>query len=274
MKIAYQGKEFLRSPEGELVGVGLGFDFTAEHEWGIDEIKASLGIKGTPTSSRDAAGLKPRTATVVPRNLIWLDLKAPDGKGPMAALGLVPQGRFKDDVFREEDAVRTVHADGYNLSRYEILSAWDSRHFLCLAHGEKGVADLKTMHEAFVARDIVIGFRSETVPWLSAAGLAFLIRSRVPQAAVDEITAEDQDRIRLFSTVEKSGIEKRLKKAGKDIIGLSPEWADKAKTSVVVYLSSRDRSVEDGYYTLEQLDRWIKGGKLGKDEEQRPAARL
>src|SRR6185436_440352 len=46
MKYATHDNGLIRDEQGNLVGVNLGWDFTAEHEWGVRGIKQDLGVDG------------------------------------------------------------------------------------------------------------------------------------------------------------------------------------------------------------------------------------
>ena len=54
--------------EDEFIGVSLGYDFTSEHEWGIKDMKR---IFGTPESSKKNLGIKSRTITKCPKELVY-----------------------------------------------------------------------------------------------------------------------------------------------------------------------------------------------------------
>jgi len=52
--------------EEEFVGVSLGYDYCAEHEWGIKRMKELFAI---PESTKDNLGIKCRTITNCPDRL-------------------------------------------------------------------------------------------------------------------------------------------------------------------------------------------------------------
>ena len=73
----------------EFVGIDLGADFCAEHEWGIKGIVREFGVDG------NKVGIDGRMVTVVPKSLIYKDVTYENMKCHL--LALVPY------YYREED---------------------------------------------------------------------------------------------------------------------------------------------------------------------------
>lgn len=48
MKPATQGQDVIRNDDGEVIGINIGFDYAAEHEWGIGFAGRYLGRSGIP----------------------------------------------------------------------------------------------------------------------------------------------------------------------------------------------------------------------------------
>ena len=67
--------------DDEFIGVNLGWDFTAEHEWGIKDLTRDFGILGTSRNksvfghlgvkAKDIVGVEARQVNDIPR---WLSL--------------------------------------------------------------------------------------------------------------------------------------------------------------------------------------------------------
>ena len=69
MRRAYQSYSILTIPEmdeDKFVGISLGYDFTAEHEWGIADMKRLFGI---PEPTKKNMGIACRTITKCPDTL-------------------------------------------------------------------------------------------------------------------------------------------------------------------------------------------------------------
>ena len=60
MRQAFNGKEIFRNPDGTFYGLNFGWDFCAEHEWGIEDLNESFGI------DNNIPGIKGRLQTKSP----------------------------------------------------------------------------------------------------------------------------------------------------------------------------------------------------------------
>src|SRR5690554_1350633 len=67
MRRGIYGKTIHRLPDGTLLGVNLGADFTAEHEWGIKRLRDIYAIDD------DAEGIGRRRIGVVPKDHLLFD---------------------------------------------------------------------------------------------------------------------------------------------------------------------------------------------------------
>ena len=82
-----------------------------------------------------------------------------------------------------------------------------------------------------------------------------------------EMLARDEDARRLQTTAEKTGIAKKLKKAGLGWYALKPAWRDffkdpvyRSKYKVIFFLNPEEQDkYNSGWFTVEELLQWIKG---------------
>lgn len=265
MQRASNDTGWLLSAEGRLLGLALGYDFCAEHEWGIADLKHDFGVcLDTPE------GLKDRKVTRVPPTFGLVEfsrgardqrrkdqscaLLASDITGAQVALS----GRTLE--FRAEPGDR-----GYE-ARHDVVCAWDEGKFAILVRGDENIGRLKELHQAFVNRDIVFG--SVIAEFTRRAGLTFVIDIRVSEEDRLRVLEQDLDKKKLMAVAAATGISERLKAAGRTYHALSPHWLDKERGEVHFWLNPFDqRNNNYGWFTVNDLDAWIAGqGPIPKKE--------
>lgn len=225
-----------------LAGINLGWDFCAEHEWGINGIKQAFGITDNPK----VFGIARRTITTVPNFLVFTEVPGPK--------------RTKHHVLVCD---RWLAEHPEHLKDNHELAIWDDKGIAAAwyegAFGVKVTAEhqdtLADVFAAFQRKDIAIyvGARGP----FSNGGLKLVIVSRLPQEVLTEMEEGDRDAANLRAAAEKTGIEKYLKGKGKGWYALSPRWANEDKKEVVFWLNPFDqRSYEAGWFTVEDLRQW------------------
>ncbi len=244
MRTGTQDRLTMLDDDGNLIGFCLGWDFTAEHEWGISRIERNFGIRGR---NREVLGVEARQITT---------------DGPL----------YLDDyvhVLISNNYFKPKHIDSYvrDLPLYgkdEMASAWSESDFgIRLKEDPNG--HLKELSEAFSRKDIAIWLGGGGKPF-SNAGLVIAIVSRVPEEHREIMRQADEDHFKLFDAAEATGIEKRLKAADKEWFCLSPRWGvggvikKETEHPVVFWLNPREQNKHKaGWVTVEELDQWIDG---------------
>ncbi len=224
--------------EGQLVGIALGSDFCAEHEWGIDGIKRKLGFD----SKLD--GIARRTMSRKSDELQYIETKK------YQAIFLSPTESF----YRHPDSWAEQMRQGLGM-------AWDADTFGIVARTEADQTKLKELWEAFQRNDIAV--------WTSVgvfhmgSGLTFVMPSRMPEKYKEELLEKDLSHRRLEARVEEMGIRELLKKAGCKYFALSPKWDSSGVTpeaTVMFWLNPMEQHKhEAGWYYLEDLKQWAQG---------------
>ena len=91
----------------------------------------------------------------------------------------------------------------------------------------------------------------------------------------------DKDAKRLQKADLKTGVKKKLEKAGKRYFACSPKWANEIKSTadgkietkhdVIYWLNPMEQNIHNfGWYTVEDLEEWIEDkGKVPMTEEQK-----
>ncbi len=247
------------------VVVNLGADYCAEHEWGIKGICEHFGI---PIEvHRKALGIEGRTITEIPTGLYLVE-----GDNKIALVF--------DGYLGYQDEHRQLKVGWKDLSSElkgegpKLITAWDEKSFGLVAFTDEDCNFLRKLHQAFIEKDVAIWLGGGGV--FQNAGLCIGIASQIPEENKKTMASSDADRLSLKEAATKTGIEKRLTKAGLKWFALSPRWTpskDKERTTqpVVFWLNPMDQqNVNYGWFTVEELDQWIKGigpipkvGRLG-----------
>lgn len=251
-----------------FVGVNLGWDHCAEHEWGIKEIRRDFGIPEGPT--RKVYGFNARKITKVPENLKGFTVKGAeylvyspygysDSKEPHIPHGLSEQS-YREKTFR---------------------GAWGSSDFgACLKTIPGKTSELKELFQAFQEKNVVFFFGASGP--FSNSGMKVCIADRIPEESQKEAEAADLDSLDLKDAVAATGILGKLKDAQQasspdrnynrkcGYYACSPKWWSdafkpqgrdiKSAHNVVFFLNPQDQeNNKSGWFTVEDLEQWIEG---------------
>lgn len=263
-------------PEGtrpSLMGFSLGFDFCAQHEWGLSFIKESLGLP----SDENPVGVEGRTISrtddlhflsyehrsadkrvkrTMPAALLYCSnvprysMEA-EGAGP-EKLAHMMGASFQADFSKDKR--------WYNPERDDIVSSWSGRSgFAIHVRGQENVERLKELHEAFLAHKIAVG-GAATMGFMRNA-VAFIMVERLPQAILDSVRATDEAHLRLLKAAQDTGIAQRLKAANLGWHGFSARWREnKEGSELLFFLNPKDqRKHAHGWFNLKELEQWIDG---------------
>lgn len=247
---------------GTLLGIGLGSDFCAEHEWGTKELQERFGLD----ASLD--GLSRRTVTVLPSGLELLEFKtrANSARNQKASQALAIFYRFPSSY--GQTPLETLQRGELQRHGEEPLSAaWDEKSFAIIAYAEEDQQKLKQLWEAFQRKDVA--FWPNIGVFHTGTGLTFVVSSRVPQKHKDAMLEGDLDHKRLLKESDATGIELLLKAAGKRWYALSPKWSKELKSTkdgevktvheVLYWLNPMEQhQYNSGWYTVEDLKLWAK----------------
>lgn len=267
MRQAYVNKQWIKSEStGEFVGVCMGSDFCAEHEFGIDTIKNDFGIVtseknnfllGLVKKEIPIFGIECRRIRRVPEHFQLFDK---DGFHGVASYS----GRNKQWVSHLFD-------DGVNkmkTSAYEFSSYWDEKSFLLVTKPDD--------HDRF--DDIVRSIREmDAAIFIGGAGafsnggLNIVIISKMQQDVRDAMSKLDESKYRLKATAEATGIHEEAKRAGKAYFALSPGWKDKSEKEIHFWLNPYEQDKYNaGWYSLTELRQWFKNeGPIIKEDKNK-----
>lgn len=269
-----------RKKSGAFLGINLGADFCSEHEWGIKDIDWHLnrdkithkiaGPVGEPENKKRwsnpgmiFAVSQDDEAAVLIFNDHWNNEYIQNLKAPMTA------SQLRELVGKHTSRELRLPSDGGNF----LGTAWDDGSFGILVDGKDFVALLREIHEAFKTGDIAIWLGGGGV--FRNAGLCIAIYSRLPKDVIQMWKDHYEDMQNLKAAAEATGIEEKLKKAGKKWFALSPKWAKnfkdvKSKYPVIYWLNPYDQNrINFGWFTVEDLEQWVEDkGPIPMTQEQ------
>jgi len=246
-----------RTEDDKLAGLTLGFDFCAEHEESVKGLHRKFGVPaGLPQ------GLKDRKIREVPNDLTFVEFSLKPRDRRRKAFGcalLTTEPRIVDEVRQGRYLpFWSDPQDKYHKESHDLACAWSESDFAVLVRGEDNLRLLAELHEAFQRRDIL--FAAIKAGFAVRQGLTFMVDSRVPDEARENILAQDLEHKRLLDMAAATGIEERLKAAGRGWFSLAPDWADEAHETIRFWLNPYEQErYNHGWYTVEQLDAWAAG---------------
>lgn len=246
---------------GRIMGVCLGWDFVAEHEWGIGEIQTAFGIPGKPESH--LVGADVRAVTKVPSNLRFFDFPK------QTYLLFSPSFRWRSPPPSTEKELDDIMGAGKHnpKSKQITIAAWSGQDFGVRTQNRiipEGRFNLGQIYEALQKKDALIFLAGAGNPF-SNRGLYITIRSRMSPEMLEQMRTADEGSLNLSAAAAATGIRARVDAAGKRYYALSPRFvheAEKEKTvhPVIFWLNPTEQgTVNFGWFTVEELDQWIAG---------------
>jgi hypothetical protein len=252
--------------DGKVIGISLGADYCAEHEWGINGLKRALGVDG---ATSEFAREKPKYTKPagLPRRMISKHdrVRLYEHKD---AVVLLCMDQWSLDHFEERITKNGIvkafkpHLP-QDLTQSELGAAWDEGEFGI--HGKGVNAErIKDLYAAFQANNVGIWVGGRAIAFENG-GLILCIADRIPEVNAKMLSDGDLDNEKLQAASDATGIVERLKEAGKGFFACSPRWReDKSKKKsghpVVYWLNPIEQDQNNyGWFTVEELDLWIKG---------------
>lgn len=280
-----------------FIGISLGYDFTAEHEWGIDGIKRMCGI---PESSKKNMGVKNRTITKPPQIVFnekthkknkfallytgqsWRSNEENEKYIPRDLENYVEDLEWKVD-YEKKEAEKGKIIDERD-KKDNIVTAWSGDGFGIGVMGEKEVEYLKELKEAIENVNLTIAFINiQPKNPFSNSSLSLLITDRIPKEAVEQMYLADKEYYDRVDYEKKIGMTKIIEKYGnkngykgkKYYCACSPKWIDyddpenrkelkkkyNTKYDIIYWVNYSDDDNNYGYYSVEEIREWLTGDK-------------
>ena len=267
--------EMGKNDENQLLGVNLGADYCAEHEWGIKDIRHMLQInngKEVPVWDSEErfplflqSGLEKRLiSNGSTEHLHWVEkikLNDSDKRGKKEWSGFLLQ----NITYRDEPSVYGCYAS----DSQTLVTAWSEKDFAVLSRNKEEILKLKEIFDAFRQNDIIIWQGGGGV--FENAGLCIAIASRMPKSILKNWKNADIEADKLAKEARKTGIADRLRKAGKKYFALSPQREKDG--SLCFWLNPMDQNNNNFCWcNVQDLDDWIADkGKIPMTAEQKKA---
>ena len=243
-------------------GISLGYDFCAEHEWGIEKLKNKLGI------DNNKMGIDGRKITKKDTAVVFLK------EGDEAVLITKPWS-FNDKKYTFKEL---INRDLSLYDKEELATAWDGDSFGIHVKGDKNVNKLENIYEAFKKNDIAIASIKGDIPAFSNSSLSVLIASNLPKEVTDSMYHVDKEHKDLLDYEKEIGITE-LKEQAKSsgyrgihyFMACSPKWIDYnnaenrekrkkelgTKYDISYWINYSDDDDNYGWYKAEEIKQWL-----------------
>lgn len=281
MRTSFNGDWILDN--SNLVGINLGADFCAEHEWGIKPMQRHFQM----ADPDEMVGIESRTLKEFsPKN--WMFAIASDGH---AAILVFATGHnpFYDFEPRKlfgggEEPAKLEKTYGnmkthfkYSLAlpqsgqKREFAAAWDEDSFGVHVSGKVNVKKLQILFEAIQKCDIAVWLGGSRLPVFDNPGLIIAMPSKVNEEGKKTMMDADLERIKFRKLVDeietKTNIKERLKATGFEYYALSPNYKGRHDTKYPIvyflnpsnYKKYHQRHMHWGWITIEKLEDFING---------------
>ena len=229
--------------DGTPMAICLGYDYCAEHEFGIAKLERDFGIE------KIKLGIEGYRIKEVPGNIIKFD----EGEW----LYLVCDTGYYEN--RHPDCLQFS-----SYSKEDVQASWSEDDFAIRVRGEAREF-IHDLYSAITEKDVAIFLKKAQV--FGGSGIVLAIISRVPDDVKKQMRDDSAYQKRLTDAVEKTGIKRRLKEAEKGYYALSPRWADEKETEISFWLNPCEQHANNyGWFKLEDLEQWAKGeGRIPKE---------
>ncbi len=235
-----QNNGFLHNADGRLIALNLGADYCAEHEWGIKPIREAFGIDDKKL------GLQKRMQNARADTLVWYIGKTND-KAPK---------QFEGIWYKASDWAKDPHGVYFSSRGGTLWTGWSESDFAAFSTDAAEVAKLKEIYDALHYGNAAVWLGGGGV--FQNAGLVIAIAERLSKETTDAWQKADVDRRDLLAEVAATGIEKRLKAAGKGYYALSPKR--KPDGSIHFWLNPFDQKENNSTWcSIKDLEEWIEG---------------
>ena len=257
MRRGYSNVKLIQD-ENTFYGVSLGFDFCAEHEWGIDGLVRMFGI------DRSKMGIDGRTITI--NKTVFVS----DGD---FALLRTPSYSVKEGVSLKDALPRDFFI---NKDNDHLQTAWSKDDFGVLVKGAENITKLELLRDAFANNDVAItSIKNQKDNPFEGTSLSLLIVSKLPEDIKQSIYMVDKEAFDLKEYCDKIGMTELLSgrreyKAPKYFLVCSPRWIDytdhvyrdeykkkmNTEYDIMYWVNYSDDDDNYGWYTVEDIKRW------------------
>lgn len=266
-----QDNRILRTQYGHIYGVYLAADYVGQHEGGVTRLHRRFGAAG---GDADMDGHRATWDMSDRVHLTRFQNERREGRKCIRDEGLALSTMPERDGWLAALLRRYEEADA-------VIGAWDDGDFAFAGYGEEGFEVVRTIHQAILDQDVALWHGGGDRNPFSRGGLAIARHSLIPEEFVGKFDMEQDERRRLAAAAKETGIGDRILGSMSQTpfslspyFALSPTWTHENRRKdtahpVMFWLNPTNvRRDNHGYFTVEELDQWIKGeGPVPKKAE-------
>ena len=263
MRIAYHDTQFVKNTDNNVVGINLGYDYTAEHEWGTKELKQLLGIwNGDPKTETNVMGFD-RHVVTKPDSIRRVTVK------DWVFITTYSKPSWSSSTETDEEYFKKLFGYSMQSTNKEVISAWDSKNFV---FGSKDTKAMDTLYTAFKEKRMLNAVVGTDNPF-GRSGLYFGIYDYLTREDEKDVIKHQTNFTNMWKKIRDTKIEERLIEAGKKYYDLSPRIVTDNKAfkssklpDIKFWLNPMYQTNNNyGWYTIEDLEEWIDDkGKIPK----------
>lgn len=282
MRRAYSDFSIIKDGD-TFYGISLGYDFCAEHEWGIEDMRRNLGIGKDSKNLSLIDKLKEKLRIGKnPDNLGLANRLVTKGetvifkknKNNALLTSCLPYGKNAQEATLEDLIPHDLSRSNLNK---ELSTAWDGKQFCIIVSGEQNIANLEDLYNQFQKNNVAITRINSDLPAFSNASLCILVADRIPQESLDDMYMVDKSAKDLVDYEEKIGLTKLKEKTRngykkeKYYCACSPRWINYldaearqkekekigTKYDITYWINYSDDDDNYGHYTVEEIEKWL-----------------
>lgn len=265
--------KWILDKDSNVIGLSLGGDHCAEHEWGIKKLQTRFDI------NTDMIGIGRHTCRAFP---VFIEKQGTYEKKPCKIFVVskyAKEGTLRSlmeycqlfpytSIAKRSTPTVPIAYGNHGLMTLEddnLHTTWDEGAFAILAYDNDAINRLNLFIQFYKSNDMCIMYGGKRV--FAPGTLSMIAASAIPTAMKKAMRAEDEDAVKLFMAVKKTRIEKLLKNANKGYYALAPKWANEMKLDenrttkypVIFFLNPHEQSKYNyGWFTVEELKLWAK----------------
>lgn len=277
MRQGYKNGWLLNESNGDLIGVNLGSDFVAEHEWGMERLQSLLGTPSFKQLDDEVDynglyGIERRRCKLTDNSCVYLK-----EEGDVLSFAVLDSYRMK---YFLDKGYKVLCREFVFSDETDMLTAWDSESCAISVKGEPNFKKLRILYHELMAGNVAVWLGGGGV--FQNAGLCFAIIDKIPQDSLQTMKNADIDKEKLLKAAKQTGIKKKIIEANEQwrkmrevssnsrcydnkwgFYALSPRWIHpqekkQSKHPVVFWLNPMEQDKNNyGWYTVEELEQWL-----------------
>jgi hypothetical protein len=241
---------------GKFIGVNMPGDYCAEHEWGIKPL-----IK---LFDRDPARFKINGHAPYENSVKFLNKKDYAILGCDAGSSRLMDFSWLKTLSSETSKPELRKALAYYVDiSAEFSGAWCEDEFIISVTGKEPVRQLGKLYDSICINDAAIWLGGGNSNPFDRGGLCLAVYSELKPEIIKAWEEAYVDNQKLKEAVAATGIEQKLKDAGKRYFALSPKWLSeeqrhRSQHPVVFWLNPWEQNIHNfGWFVVEELEQWI-----------------